>query len=81
MDVYLLLENEVIGGHIDILIVDYLEDEKVKTLIASPQPYEPYSMRRRLPTPLFPTFFRLVRTPPEVWELFCKGSSGMGKLP
>ncbi len=39
MDVYLLLENEVIRGCIDISIVavqDYLEDEKVKTLIASP---------------------------------------------
>ncbi len=82
MDVYLLLENEVIGGCIDISIVavqDYLEDEKVKTLIASPSPTS--LMRRRLPTPLFPTFVRLVRTPPEIWEFFCKGSSGMGKLP
>jgi len=64
---YLFLENEVIGGCIDILIVavqDYLEDGKVKTLVACPS--RTSLMRRRLPTPLFPAFFRLVRTPPEI---------------
>jgi len=45
-------------GHIGILVVavqDYLEDEKVKTLVACPSSTSP--MRRRLPTPLFPTMY------------------------
>jgi len=51
-----LLENEVIWGHIDILVVAVRLSRrwKVKTLLAGPSPTSP--MKRRLPTPLFPTF-------------------------
>ena len=52
-----LLENEVIWGHIDILVVAVRRLSrrwKVKTLLAGPSPTSP--MKRRLPTPLFPTF-------------------------
>ncbi len=51
-----LLEYEVIWGHIDILVVAVRRLSrrwKVKTLLAGPSPTSP--MRRRLPTPLFPT--------------------------
>jgi len=49
------LENEVIWGHIDILIVAVRRLSRrweVKTLLAGPSPTNP--MRRWLPTPLFP---------------------------
>jgi hypothetical protein len=52
-----LLENEVIWGHIDILVVAVRRLSrrwKVKTLLAGSSPTSP--MKRRLPTPLFPTF-------------------------
>ncbi len=52
----ILLEYEVIWGHIDILVVVVRRLSrrwKVKTLLAGPSPTSP--MRRRLPTPLFPT--------------------------
>jgi len=51
-----LLEYEVIWGHIDILVIAVRRLSrrwKVKTLLAGPSPTSP--MRRRLPTPLFPT--------------------------
>jgi len=51
------LENEVIWGHIDILVVAVRRLSrrwKVETLLAGPSPTSP--MKRRLPTPLFPTF-------------------------
>jgi len=51
-----LLQYEVIWGHIDILVVAVRRLSrrwKVKTLLAGPSPTSP--MRRRLPTPLFPT--------------------------
>jgi hypothetical protein len=51
-----MLEYEVIWGHIDILVVAVRRLSrrwKVKTLLAGPSPTSP--MRRRLPTPLFPT--------------------------
>ena len=51
-----LLEYEVIWGHIDILVVAVRRLSrrwKVNTLLAGPSPTSP--MRRRLPTPLFPT--------------------------
>ncbi len=54
--VHNLLQYEVIWGHIDILVVAVRRLSrrwKVKTLLAGPSPTSP--MRRRLPTPLFPT--------------------------
>jgi len=51
-----MLEYEVIWGHIDILVVAVRRLSrrwKVKTLLAGPSPTSP--VRRRLPTPLFPT--------------------------
>ncbi len=51
-----LLKYEVIWGHIDILVVAVRRLSrrwKVKTLLAGPSPTSP--VRRRLPTPLFPT--------------------------
>ncbi len=51
-----LLQYEVIWGHIDISVVAVRRLSrrwKVKTLLAGPSPTSP--MRRRLPTPLFPT--------------------------
>ncbi len=50
-------EYEVIWGHIDILVVAIRRlsrRRKVKTLLAGPSPTSP--MKRRLPTPLFPTY-------------------------
>jgi len=50
------LKYEVIWGHIDILVVAVRRLSrrwKVKTLLAGSSPTSP--MRRRLPTPLFPT--------------------------
>jgi len=55
-----MLEYEVIWGHIDILVVVVRRLSrrwKVKTLLAGPSPTSP--MRRRLPTPLFPTLHTL----------------------
>ncbi len=55
-----MLEYEVIWGHIDILVVAVRRLSrrwKVKTLLAGPSPTSP--MKRRLPTPLFPTYDRL----------------------
>jgi len=59
----LMLEYEVIWGHIDILVVAVRRLStsrrwKVKTLLAGPSPTSP--TRRRLPTPLFPTFEALL---------------------
>ncbi len=51
-----LLEYEVIWRHIDILVVAVRRLSrrwKVETLLAGPSPTSP--MKRRLPTPLFPT--------------------------
>ncbi len=51
-----VLEYEVIWGHIDIMVVAVRRLSrrwKVKILLAGPSPTSP--MKRRLPTPLFPT--------------------------
>jgi len=51
-----VFEYEVIWGHIDILVFavrSLSRNEQVKTLLASSSPTIP--MKRRSPTPLFPT--------------------------